>query len=136
MLCDKHVVKMVLESAQMLCSIREDAPYKRAYYNHPCTIWSRASKKNYLWLYDHAKEIANEYYVRYNKIHKSEDVLDWCFRNIDSCVFTGEVLDIPLCMPDQYKVIGDPVTSYRNYYLGEKLKFAKWPVGKIPVWVK
>ena len=42
-LCDKHVVKMILESAQMLCSIFEDAPYKRAFYNHPCTIWARES---------------------------------------------------------------------------------------------
>ena len=50
---DKHVVKMVLESTQMLCSAFEPEhkpPYKRAYFNHPCTIWTRTSKENYEWL--------------------------------------------------------------------------------------
>jgi hypothetical protein len=55
-LCNKHVVKMSLESAQMLCSAFEngEAPYKRSYYNHPCTKWARESQANYEWLLAHA----------------------------------------------------------------------------------
>ena len=48
--CDKHVVKMVLETAQLLCSAHETAPYKRTHYNHPCAIWTRSSLSNYMWL--------------------------------------------------------------------------------------
>lgn len=44
--CDKHVVKMILESAQLLCTAvneaagKEVAPYKSTHVNHPCSIWS------------------------------------------------------------------------------------------------
>ena len=55
MQCDKHVVKMLLESAQMLCSPFEpgSAPYRRSHYNHPCSKWARESSSNYQWLWDH-----------------------------------------------------------------------------------
>ena len=55
MACDKHVVKMILESAQMLCSVQPEgtAPYKRSFYNHPCTKWVRESDANYDWLIEH-----------------------------------------------------------------------------------
>ena len=58
--CDKHIVKMPLETAQMLCTAHreldgdeyadEQGLYKRAYWNHPCTIWARESRQNYQWL--------------------------------------------------------------------------------------
>ena len=79
-LCDKHVVKMILESAQMLCSAFKngEAPYKRSYYNHPCTKWARESQVNYEWLLTHAYELCEEYLLRYGKIHKPLDAIDWC----------------------------------------------------------
>ena len=61
---NKHVVKMILESSQMLCSAYDPKykpPYKRAFYNHPCTIWARTSKANYNWLLIHAIALSNEY---------------------------------------------------------------------------
>ena len=82
-LCDKHVVKMILESAQMLCSAypNGDAPYKRAFYNHPCTIWARESQENYEWLLDHAYAMCQEYTRRYSKVHKSIHAIEWCGKN-------------------------------------------------------
>ena len=55
---NKHVVKMILESAQMLCTAHryygnEDVPYKTAHLNHPSTIWCRQNSKQYMWLYNH-----------------------------------------------------------------------------------
>ena len=60
--CDKHVIKMCLETAQMLCSIFEPgiAPYKRTHYNHPCSKWIRESKDNYKWLIKHDKALCRE----------------------------------------------------------------------------
>jgi len=127
-MCNKHVVKMILESAQMLCSAFEngEAPYRRAYYNHPCTKWARESKANYEWLLAHAYELCDEYFLRYGKIHKSLDVIDWC----DNHSHELNLPDIGLttfaqAMPDEYKN-DDVVQAYRDYYNGEKAYFAKW----------
>ena len=48
--CDKHVVKMILESAQLLCTALNEAgvpmPYRVTHKNHPCSIWVRESRAN------------------------------------------------------------------------------------------
>ena len=69
MQCDKHVVKMPLETAQILCSAFEPgtAPYKRTHYNHPCSVWGRESKVNYKWLIEHGLALSDEYTYRYGK---------------------------------------------------------------------
>lgn len=50
---DKHVIKMILESAQMMSTVVRyvglDAGYKSTHLNHPCTIWARTSLSNWLW---------------------------------------------------------------------------------------
>ena len=56
MQCDKHVVKMVLESAQMLCTAhhsfwQHDVPYKPTHRNHPSAVWARSNSKHYDWLF-------------------------------------------------------------------------------------
>ena len=79
---DKHVVKMVLESAQMLCSTFDpnlyDVPYKRVHYNHPCTKWARENIGNFFWLVNHGLALASEYTYRYGKVH--------CLRKLSSGV--------------------------------------------------
>ena len=79
-LCDKHVVKMVLESAQMLSTAwreysseyaDEHELYKTAHLNHPCSIWVRLARENYRWLYKHFVALCEEYTHRYEKSHAS-----------------------------------------------------------------
>lgn len=136
-LSDKHCVKMVLETAQLLCSPHGPgvAPYKRTHYNHPCAIWARTSVNNYCWLLQHAYSLCEEYTIRYGKTHKSQQVVDWCAANMNKIVFTSDLFtEPPQCMPEKYKsksVIG----AYRKYYIGEKLSFAKWKT-KVPVWIE
>lgn len=132
--CDKHVVKMILESAQMLCAVHPEgeAPYRRAFYNHPCTIWVRESKSNYDWLIQHAYALCQQYTEIYGKKHKSEDIIKWCDDNRPLFPDKG-VTPHPTCMPDEYKV-ECPVQSYRNYYNGEKARFAKWKSRPTPEW--
>ena len=71
MQCDQHIVKMTLETGQMLCTAYPEGvpPYKRTHYNHPCNVWVRESKGNFLWLCDHANTLAEEYTFRFGKIH-------------------------------------------------------------------
>jgi hypothetical protein len=132
--CDKHVVKMILESAQMLCAIHPEgtAPYKRSFYNHPCTKWVRESAKNYEWLLIHAYALCDEYTSRYGKVHKTQAVIDWCDNNRLELPDIG-LTQQPTCMPDYCKT-ESVVESYRKYYINEKAKFAKWKDGNIPSW--
>lgn len=136
---DKHVSKMTLETAQLLCTAHHvvgssiDVPYRKSHVNHPCAKWVRESLSNYKLLVSIGKEIHNEFQFRYQKIHKSGLVIDWAGENL---------LDIPdigltpyaQAMPDQYKVDGDAVTAYRQYYIGEKSHIAKWSKREKPEW--
>ncbi len=137
--CDKHVVKMILETAQLLCSIYEPntAPYKRTHYNHPCAVWARESWANYYWLYKHGIALCNEYHYRYGKQHKSLAVIVWCWENIKFDLFARvdehDPISFTKCMPDEYKV-DDIVQSYRNYYKSAKKDIAKWTKRPIPDW--
>ena len=135
-LCDKHVVKMILESAQMLCSVfpNGDAPYRRAFYNHPCTKWARESAENYEWLLDHAYAMCQEYTRRYVKVHKSLDAISWCGSNYHKLNIPRKGLTkFAQAMPEQYKN-SCGVTAYRSYYNGEKAYFAKWSKRETPSW--
>ena len=123
---NKHVVKMPLESAQMLCTahhavLGDDAivPYKVAHLNHPSSIWARTSRANYMWLYNHFKALASEYTTRYGRIHlswtKCHDILSSPPRGIPDIGLT----EMPQCMPDEYKT-DCSIQAYWNYYIGEK----------------
>ena len=128
MQCDKHVVKMVLESAQLLCAPFEPgtAPYKRTHYNHPCALWAREDINNYLWLLAHAYALADEYRYRYGKTHKCLNVIDWCVANTNKLRLRyAGLTPFAQAMPVQYKNI-DPVVAYRAYYMGEKMGIAQW----------
>ena len=121
---NKHVVKMILESAQMLCAAHhvlgnsDNVPYKLAHKNHPCTIWARENSLHYDWLYEHMMALGDEYTARYSKIHMS---IDKCKHlNIHPENIPHEEFEQPpQCMPDEYKDKCS-VQAYWNYYIGEK----------------
>ena len=142
--CDKHVVKMILESAQMLSTAHritdgndyadEQGLYKTAHKNHPSTLWARQSKWNYMWLFDLFRFLCAEYTTRYGKYHASERLLSALSKipsNIDPL---AKLTPVPQCMPEQYKML-NAMDAYRNYYKGEKSYFAKWNRGTpAPEW--
>lgn len=151
--CDKHVVKMILESAQMLSSVHRmldgtltkmpsksgktmvkawllDEPrdaklYKAVHIGHPCTVWTTESLENYDWHYKHFEALSLEYTYRYGKQHKS-----W--------VDLGEILatapnNIPKIGQTPFKLAmgaapecineSDPVGSYRAFYQTKQDRF-------------
>ena len=121
---NKHVVKMILESAQMLCTAHhhygngDNVPYKKAHYNHPSTIWVRQNSIHYDWLYDHMIALGDEYTKRYGKTHlsitKCKDLV-YLPPGIPTVMFNQP----PQCMPDEYKDKCS-IQAYWNYYIGEK----------------
>jgi hypothetical protein len=133
---DKHVVKMILETAQLLCSAHwvnnSQAPYKLAHKNHPCSIWVRKSLSNYLYLCELGLELGNEYTYRYGKKHKSVEVIEWCLLNRPNISDIG-FTDPAMAMPDEYKT-KSVIESYRNYYRGAKIGFATWKNRPAPTW--
>jgi hypothetical protein len=136
MSCDKHVVKMILESAQMLCTVAHaqgfNAPYKATHKKHPCTIWTGKTKQNWDWLINHGLALCAEYTNRYGKVHKSQQHIEWC-KSLNIGLPHDGLLPFAQAMPSQYKN-KCVVSAYRAYYQGEKAKFAKWKSGKIPNW--
>jgi len=124
---DKHKVKMILESAQMLCTAHhvidgDDAnvPYRIAHKNHPSTIWVRSSLSHYKWLYLHMLALGKEYTKRYGKYHLTIDKCRDVLATPPKGLLYTHFSEPPQCMPDQYKVEGDAVAAYWNYYENEK----------------
>jgi hypothetical protein len=134
--CDKHVVKMPLESAQMLCSVAyrfgQPAKYKPTHPRHPCTIWAGDSVGNWFWLYDHAIALCDEYKFRYGKQHASRLVIEALQ---PPPILVTRLTDFPQAMPDEYRC-NDPVEAYRAYYRAEKRRFANWTNRNVPQWFK
>ena len=135
--CDKHVVKMILESAQMMCTALHirglSAPYKPTHVKHPCTIWVSESFANFNWLRSLAKHLNYEYKLRYNSSvnHKSYDVIK-SLPHYDSAA--DELTEFAQAMPDAYKCKGDAVKAYRTYYKMDKSEFATWKESGPPKW--
>jgi hypothetical protein len=131
--CNKHVVKMCLETAQMLSTIA-GGPYKPTHVNHPCTVWARSSVSNFAWLYSHGVALCNEYERRYNKVHKCLNVIENTLVNM-SVTLPDEVLSpFAQAMPEELKN-EDAVKAYRDYYHQKsKTVDMRWTKRPIPDW--
>jgi hypothetical protein len=147
---DKHVVKMILESAQLLCTAHrfldgepeiqlsangrrltryshptlDDVLYKSTHVNHPSGVWVRESKANYLWLYEHFLALCAEYTNRYNKVHATYEKLGQLLSTPPLAIAGSPFTPIKLAMPVPYH-LPDPVEAYRYYYESEKLSSPK-----------
>jgi hypothetical protein len=127
--CDKHVVKMILETAQLLYCVHwvlnpDDVPehaYRKTHPNHPCAIWTRESLSNYTWLCELGIELCQEYSHRYGKIHKTEFHIRWLTQNLPMNLKDIGITKIRQAMPEIYK-LPNPVEAYRNYYTQNKMK--------------
>ena len=126
--CDKHVVKMCLETAQLLCTALHvhgtESQYKPTHKNHPCTKWASESRANYLWLCAHGLALCSEYTARYKKQHKCQSVIVRA-KELSGNIPQGPLTPFVQAMPDEYRH-PDTIKAYRNYYTGEKLRFATW----------
>ena len=141
MYCDLHVPKMVVELYQQLGSavIRHGAtpdmmprtqkgtPLKGGYHFHPATRWVGDTKENFLWACYHGAMLCDEYTKRFGKIHSCEKGIEHLYL-MTHLIPEGELTPFAQCMPDEYKN-ECAVTAYRDYYIQDKSKFAKWEKG-------
>ena len=135
--CDQHVVKMILESVQILCSalwLRGiAAPYKPTHTKHPCVLWAHESRSNMKWLARLTKALNREFKYRFRKEidHQSIQALNLLsFATVEEKGLTP----FAQAMPEQYRISDDPVAAYRAYYVGEKERFARWTRRRKPWW--
>jgi hypothetical protein len=135
--CDRHVVKMVLESAQMLCTVLfeqgVDAPYRPTHRRHPCTLWAGRSLSNWLWLRELGLALNREFRYRFEKDrdHASTIVIRGLPRPpIPDLGLT----EFAQAMPEKYRVPGSAVRAYRAFYVAEKGHFARWTRRPEPGW--
>lgn len=158
--CDKHVVKMIIEYAQLMCTAhrmldgemyldktkngrsikrwrlqddRETILYKASHINHPSTIWTRQSQENYKWLYELWHNLCNEYTYRYGKVHETDRKLREVLSVIPNNLNNIGITELPQAMPDHCKM-PKALNAYRMYYVTEKARFAKWTKRDIPNW--
>jgi hypothetical protein len=136
---NSHIVKMPLETAQMLCTARHilgsdsEPRYKPSHKNHPCTKWVMESQENYLWLCRFGLELCDEYSWRYWRTHACRKVILDCLD--DAPKFDANELTVfALAMPDDCK-LADPVDSYRKYYQEYKKHLFKWKDREVPEWI-
>lgn len=134
-LCDKHVGKMLVESAQMLSTVARgkniSAPYKSTHHNHPCTKWTRESHQNWSWLLQHAIALNHEWKIRFGKSHKTGDALA-IIEKIPPFLPSLGLTPFAQAMPEEFKD-SNPVVAYRRYY--HTKTFASWTRGRhSPVW--
>lgn len=145
--CDKHVVKMILETCQLLCSAHHvvgDGKYVPVYRlthkNHPCTRWVRESIQNYIWLSMLGIELCREYTHRYGRRHKCQDYIEDLQNNFPDVPSIGLTLPA-LAMPDMYKPseqadgLCERIEAYRQYYFFEKQRMLRWKNREVPAWI-
>jgi hypothetical protein len=138
--CDKHVVKMILEYAQLLSSVHrvtnpeyEGTHYKLTHKNHPDAIWARSSIENYAYLISLATLLGEEYTYRYRKVHKSIGIIGQLpIPELPDLPFT----EPPKCVHDDFKGIDDTVEAYRAYYIRDKGHFCVWTKRTTPSWFR
>jgi hypothetical protein len=141
---DTHVIKMILESAQMLCTIvnshagEQIMPYKSTHKYHPCTVWANTSLSNALWLVDLTRALNDEFKHRFNHTnnHKSYDMLisNDIANKLRNCLVDTGMTPPALAMPDEFKV-ACPVESYRNYYRVAKVNLLEYTNQSFPDWL-
>lgn len=143
--CDKHVVKMIVESCQMLSTTlrskgyTNDFLYKSCFENHPCTLWVKQNDANFQYLLDLAYYLCEQYNIRYKKTHKCL-LLVLRIRKMFKPNTSHQITVPALAMPDDVKVCNgktfeDCVQSYKNYYIVYKT-FAVYKYTQTPDFMK
>jgi cyclophilin family peptidyl-prolyl cis-trans isomerase len=156
---DKHCIKMILEYAQLLSTAhrvldgvitqgtspsgrkrttyrladhREAMLYSATHINHPSAVWVRQSYNNYMWLSELLIELCKEYTYRYGKVHKVErdGLLSQLLHSPKNINLSKSFTEPTPAMPEDVKVLGNSIESYRNYYIKNKTKLASWK-GKV-----
>lgn len=134
---DKRVIKMVLESAQMLSTAINmhggSGGYKSTHVNHPANVWARTTRANYEWLLAHFVALCDEYTLRYGRVHKCAAMVDFFSRSA-VLIPSGGLTPFANCAANSglglsYKGTADTHEAYR-LYLTDRFRSDK----RTPTW--
>ena len=136
---DRRLIKMVLETAQLLSSVYrlsvvlDNWAYKLTHRNHPCAVWARDSRANFDWLVAHGIELANEYANRYGRRHRSLAVILHCRDKADQLTFpdTGYRFDC------SGQTVGNVFANYQACMIAkwqDDGPLARWTNAERPDW--
>ena len=159
--CDRHVVKMIIEYAQLMSTAHrildgteyidltangrkikrwrmaddymENGLMKASHINHPSNVWLRQNKQNYQWLCQMWLHLLKEYTHRYGKHHACENRVEFLM-NPPKNIKEGTFTEPTPAMPDDCKIANDSLASYHKYYIDRKVNFAKWTKRIVPTW--
>jgi hypothetical protein len=159
--CDKHVVKMILETTQLLYTAHwmlcieagklpnfatapsmKGEPRMRGYLpisnaKHPCALWTRASVEHYRWLVILGMALCNEFRVRFTgKAHSCETHLRWLYFNEPAGFQATSWTEPPLAMAEEFRCSKSAIVSYRNYYKKGKSHLLSYTLRHKPSWLK
>jgi|TARA_A200000159_G_scaffold120792_1_gene114946 hypothetical protein len=160
MMCDKHIPKMIVESAQMLStahrildgkeyqapsksgkrmvkhyllpdSAKEAIMYKSVHAGHPCTVWTMASKANYDWHYEHFLALCSEFEYRFNKQHLTYQKLKDFLKECPANMPDIGLTEFAQAMA-QYPqcIVKGDAVKAYRNYYHESKYFAKWVKGR------
>lgn len=169
--CDKHIVKMIIEYAQLMSTAHrlldgkltglpplrkkvwllpgeallnldgkliidseacEFKCYKATHINHPAAVWTRKTSSNYLWLFELFSACLAEYTARYERKHKTERLVSY-LSTLPKNIPLGLRTQFPQAMPTEYHRVNS-VEAYRAFYVGDKVRFARWARTSPPKW--
>jgi hypothetical protein len=156
--CDRHVVKMILEYAQLLSTVfwvlepkkaeklyEKGIIYKKTHINHPVSIWAREHPNNYKVIARLGVYLTREYTYRYGKIHKTTPKLLFfrkTFPKFSKCdkKLSGpwNTTESPQCFGEGNDYLKDcnVIRGYRNYYNNCKSHLFSWKNRPAPKWIK
>lgn len=159
--CDKHVVKMILEYAQLMSTAHrmcdgtqyidsssgrrikrwrlddaamESVLYKASHVNHPSAIWVRSNSRQYNYMYKMFLALCTEYTHRYDKTHATDCLLRQPLAEVPANIPDGEFAPPPQCMPEIYKD-ESTIQAYKKYYIGDKKSMHKWKNRPVPSFI-
>ena len=149
-LCDKHSVKMISESTQMIShyiraihpNVKSDKmpALAKSHFSHPVTVWTLKHVDNASWHLRHLIALNNTYTSRYGREHVYRPLTDIFSLYIRS---DNQPKFFPVCVHDDCIASGvllrsgtlaEAIASYRADYNKHKAYFAKWKMGNVPVW--
>ena len=144
---DRHVVKMILEYAQLLSTAHrildeqispelDSILYKTTHKNHPCAVWVRENSANYRYVHSLLEALCVEYSYRYERVHatQTKGIVD-ALKNLPMNIkIDSEMTQAPKCVADDC-IQDDLYESYRDYYRKHKSHILSWKNRPEPVWV-
>lgn len=141
--CDKHVVKMITEYNQLLSTachvygLSIEGIYRKTHVHHPCGVWLRESKENFIYLLELNKALLDEYTHRYGKIHAGSRLIP-LFESVLDQIPEGKGIRTPFVavLPGMVVYDADAVSLYRSLYMNEKRHMTSWKNREVPEWFK